>query len=271
MKLFITFFLVTTIITSINAQPGNLEVTYLGNCGFLVSVKEKQVLIDALFNRGFDLYLPPADTVVAKIYERQTPFTDANLLLITHDHPDHFDVGMVCRYLDNSPENRVIGPSLVINSIRGQTKITVSEKQLIEIPGFNIQGIDTIITDVKIKSFFLQHDNRPNIQNVGYLIEIEGITVFHSGDNTGANQSEYDIMQLQKKNIDLAMLNFYGFWGSAEERVFTKCLINPGNIVLMHIPPKEINIVKDSSDKIQDFIDITVFRSSMERKLFIYN
>jgi L-ascorbate metabolism protein UlaG (beta-lactamase superfamily) len=271
MKLIVAFFLVTTILTSINAQPGNPEVTYLGNCGFLISVNEKQVLIDALFNRGFDFYLTPADTIVAKIYQRQAPFAHANLLLITHDHPDHFDAQMVAAYLGANPENRVVAPSLVINSIRSQSGLPVPEKQLIEIPLHTRPGIDTTVQGIRIISYYLQHDNRPNIQNVGYLIEVEGIKVFHSGDNTGAVKAEFELMQFHNKGIDLAMLNFYGFWGSNEERDFTKSLINPGNIVLMHIPPKEFDVVKDSCDKIQDFIDIKVFRSSMERKLFIYN
>ena len=38
----------------------------------------------------------------------------------------------------------------------------------------------------------------------------------------------------------------------------------------MHIPPAEIEIVKDSVKQIDDFIDITVFESSMERKSFFY-
>jgi L-ascorbate metabolism protein UlaG (beta-lactamase superfamily) len=269
MKSIIALFIATTIVTSIIAQPGNPEVTYLGNCGFLISVKEKQVLIDALFNRGFDLYLTPADTIVAKIYQKQAPFAHANLLLITHDHPDHFDAGMVTAYLNASPENRVVAPSLVIKAIRGQPTFTDSGKQLIEIQGDNKPGIVTIIQGVQVTSVYLQHDNRPGIQNVGYLVEMGGITVFHSGDNTGANPAEYERMHLRGKNMDLALLNFYGFWGSKEERDFTKSHLHPQNIVLMHVPPIEFDAVKDSCDQMKDFIDITLLRSSMERKVFI--
>jgi L-ascorbate metabolism protein UlaG (beta-lactamase superfamily) len=270
-KLLLYLIFVNTIVTSIYSQPGRIEVSYIGNCGFLLSSNDKQILIDALFYQGFDYYSAPSDSVVLKIQKGQAPFAHANMLLITHDHPDHFDVKMVCTYLANNPENRVIAPSLVINSIRSQSIIPVSGKQLVEIDEWNKQGMDTIIRGVKIKSFFLQHDNRPKIQNVGYLVEIMGIKVFHSGDNTGADKVEYERMQLQHKNVDLALLNFYGFWGSKEERDFTKSQINPKNIVLMHIPPKEINLVKDSCDRISDFFDVTVFRNSMDRKSFDYN
>jgi L-ascorbate metabolism protein UlaG (beta-lactamase superfamily) len=270
MKLIVALVFVNTIIPSIYSQSGRIEVTYIGNCGFLLSSNDKQILIDALFYKGFDYYSTPADSVVLKIQKGQEPFAHANMLLITHDHPDHFDVNMVGRYLANNPENRVIAPSLVINSIRSQSIIPVSDKQLVEIDELNKQGMDTIIRGVKIKSFSLQHDNRPKIQNVGYLVEIDGIKVFHSGDNTGAVEAEFDRMQLHNRNVDLALLNFYGFRTSKEERDFTKSHINPKNIVLMHIPPKEMNVVKDSCDKISDFIDITIFRNCMDRKSFVY-
>ena len=66
-------------------------------------------------------------------------------------------------------------------------------------------------------------------------------------------------------------MNFYGFWNTKEEREFAVKYINPKNITLMHIPPAEIEIVKDSVKQITDFIDITVFESSMKRKSFFYN
>jgi hypothetical protein len=47
--------------------------------------------------------------------------------------------------------------------------------------------------------------------------------------------------------------------------------INPKKIVLMHIPPKEIESVKESVNKISDFIDITVFDNSMDIKSFKFN
>ena len=76
-------------------------------------------------------------------------------------------------------------------------------------------------------------------------------------------------MQLQKEQIDLALLNFYGFWSTKEKRTFTDEYIHPKRIALTHIPPAEIKTVKDSVKLINDFIDITVFESSMEKNRYI--
>jgi len=119
-----------------------------------------------------------------------------------------------------------------------------------------------------MRSFFIQHDLRPQIENVGYLIGIDKLKVFHSGDYNGSEIVEFKKLQLQDEHIDVAFLNFYGFWNTKEEREFTKEYINPNKIVLTHIPPVKIEIVKDSVKRINDFIDITVFESSMKKKSF---
>lgn len=260
---------ILTSVSTIYSQKKAINVTYIANCGFLVEYGNKQILIDVLINSGYNSYLIPTDSTVSKIMNGQEPFNRSNILLVTHNHPDHFDTQKATKYLNNNSKNTIIAPSLVINSIRNQNNIKIPDRQLIEIPETNQQGFDTVVYGIRIKSYFLQHDNRPEIQNVGYVIEIDGIKVFHSGDNTGANTSEFELMQLQNKSIDVALLNYYGFWNSIEERNFTKSHINPKNIVLMHIPPKEIENVKDSCNKITDFFDITIFLNSMDGKSFI--
>jgi L-ascorbate metabolism protein UlaG (beta-lactamase superfamily) len=270
-KLFLTLIITAVIFTPANSQQRTVEVTYIANCGFMIRINDKKILIDALFKVGPENYLSPSDTIISKIQNGQEPFAHANLLLITHRHPDHFNAPQIARYLKNNPENILIAPSLGMDWIRHQADITIPDIQLIEIPKLNVQSIDTIIRGVKIQTFPLQHDDRPGVQNYGYLFEIDGIKIFHTGDNTGAVAAEYENAQLQSKNIDLALLNYYGFWDSRELRDFTKKYINPKNIVLMHVPPKEVEAVMDSSSRIKDFVEITVFKNSMDKKIFSFN
>lgn len=270
MKIKLIIVMIYAYTISVNSQSKKVDVSYIANCGFLIGSGDKQILIDALFNNGYN-YLTPLDSIVSVIQKGKKSFNHSNSLLITHNHPDHFDAKLVTKYLNNNIKNIVIAPSLVINSIRGQGNLAISDRQLIEIPETNQKGFDTVIYGIKFSSYFLQHDNRPEIQNVGYVIEIDGIKIFHSGDNTGANISEFELMQLQNKNIDVALLNYYGFWNSIEERNFTRKYINPKNIVLMHIPPNEIEAVKDSCNKIHDFLDFTIFKKSIDKKTFIFN
>jgi L-ascorbate metabolism protein UlaG (beta-lactamase superfamily) len=271
MKVFISLLLLANISLVSFSQQKKIDVTYIANCGFLLETQDKQVVIDALFKEGFDNYLVTPDTIAKKIINNQEPFKNAHLMLITHNHEDHFNDSMVVKYLNCNSTNMLIAPSSVTKAILDHPDYNKNKGQIVELDKLNQDQIDTIIQGIRIRSFYLQHDNRPEIENAGYLIDMDGIKIFHTGDCTGADTMQFKNLQLQNKDIDLAFLNFYGFWRSQKKRDFTKEEINPGKIVLMHIPPKEIEFVKESVIKINDFIDITVFDESMEKKSFIFN
>ena len=268
------YFFLILLLTNLVFQPcygqKKIDVTYIANAGFLIESGGKKVIIDALFKNGWNTYLVPTDSVVSKIVKQQTPFNNANLLLITHNHGDHFNDSMVVAYLNQSSDNILIAPPLVTNAILNNLNFNKNENQIVELDLINREKNDTTINGIRVRSFFIQHDTRPQIEQVGYLISINGFIVFHSGDYNGAEIVEFGKLQLQKEQIDLALLNFYGFWSTKEERQFTKEFIAPKQITLIHIPPAEIEIVKDSVKQINDFIDITIFENSIIKKSFIY-
>lgn len=266
--LFSLLLLANLIIQPCSGQ-GKLEVTYIANAGFLIESRGKKILIDALFKNGWGNYLIPSDSVVSKIIDQQEPFNNVNLLLITHNHEDHFNDSMVVAYLNRNPEIFLIAPPLVTNAILKNPDFKNNENQLVKLDKIDREKNDTTINGIRVRSFFIQHDARPQIENVGYLIDIEDFKVFHTGDYNGSEIIEFRKLQLQREQIDLALLNFYGFWSTKEERVFTEENIHPKRISLMHIPPAEIEIVNDSVKQINDFIDISIFERGMQKKSFI--
>ncbi len=247
-----------------------IDVTYIANAGFMIESSGKKILIDALFNKGWNTYLTPADSIVSKIIKQEAPFNDVNLMMITHNHEDHFNDSMVVAYLNTNSENILIGPPLVTNAILKNPNFKKIKNQIVELDKINREKNDTIINGIRVRSFFIQHDSRPQIENAGYLIDIDGFKVFHTGDYNGSEIIGFGKLQLQKEKIDLALANFYGFWSTKEERMFTEDYIHPKRIILMHIPPTEIEAVKDSVKQINDFVDITIFERSMKKKSLIY-
>jgi L-ascorbate metabolism protein UlaG (beta-lactamase superfamily) len=211
------------------------------------------------------------DKIASRIISSQEPFNKVHLMLITHDHGDHFNDSMVVKYLNYNPNNILIAPSSVTKVILEHPDYKKNKNQIVKIDIVNQGKIDTIIQGIRIKSFLLQHDNRPEIENIGYLIDMNGIKILHTGDCTGSDTLQLKNLQLINENIDIAFLNFYGFWRDKKSRDFLMNYINPKNIVLIHIPPKEIESIKGSVNKISDFIDITVFDKSMDRKSFKFN
>jgi len=207
------------------------DVTHIANSGFLIESGHKKILIDALFKQGWDNYLVPSDSIVSDIINQRDIFNKSNLMLITHNHGDHFDASMVVAYLLNNSKNILIAPPLVTHVISKHPNYKKFENQIVKLDKINQDKNDTTIQGIRVRSFFIQHDSRPQIENVGYLIEIDKLKVFHAGDYNGSEIVEFEKLQLQNENIDVAFLNFYGFWNTAEEQKFTEKYIKPKEIV----------------------------------------
>ena len=99
-------------------------------------------------------------------------------MLITHNHEDHFNDSMVVAYLNNNSENILIAPTLVTNAILKNPDLRRNENQIVELDKINREKNDTTINGIRIRSFFIQHDTRPQIERVGYLIDIDGLKYF---------------------------------------------------------------------------------------------
>jgi metal-dependent hydrolase (beta-lactamase superfamily II) len=109
-KAFVPLLVLVFITISSCTQQKKIDVTYIANAGFLIESSGKQIIIDALFKQGWDNYLIPEDSIVTNIITQQPPFNNSNLMLITHDHADHFNASMVVACLINNPEIVLIAP-----------------------------------------------------------------------------------------------------------------------------------------------------------------
>jgi L-ascorbate metabolism protein UlaG (beta-lactamase superfamily) len=79
------------------------SITYVGNAGFLISIGDKKILIDALF-KGFEGSYKLPQEVQDKLTLAQAPFDDVDLILVTHAHSDHIDPVMVLQHMQNNPD-----------------------------------------------------------------------------------------------------------------------------------------------------------------------
>ena len=98
---------------------------------------------------------------------------DAQAVLITHEHFDHFDEKLIAQALEDRPELRVFGPGSVVGrwaARRGQVRAVAAGEQL-SIAGFDIAVFGELHA--------LIHRDVPRVANVGYLVDSE---LYHPGD-----------------------------------------------------------------------------------------
>jgi L-ascorbate metabolism protein UlaG (beta-lactamase superfamily) len=95
-------------------------------------------------------------------------------VLVTHDHPDHFDADVLTAALDAQPELRVWAPADVVTALgEHDGRVTaVAPGDTIQAGGFSVEvhGGDHAVI----------HADLPAMSNVGFLVDGR---VFHPGDS----------------------------------------------------------------------------------------
>lgn len=239
------------------------EITYIGNEGFMIKNNNKKVFIDALYYYTYGGGIINTDTLVRnRIMANKEQFSNADLFLITHNHPDHYDQPMMTKFLNGNPQAKLVAQADIVNGI---TKSTLAG-QLVKIAPAKFHSTDTTINNIPVTVYNLIHDIGYRIPNVGYVANIDGLTIFHAGDNTFEDTLEYTGFNLKEKNIDVAFLNYNGYWKTARQREFIMKHIHPKYIVLMHIPTTGIETIKKTVGELPDsFVPVIVFSASMEK------
>lgn len=127
-------------------------------------------------------------------------------LLCTHRHSDHLDYGSVPVILKNNPTVRIIAPRAEAASV--QQTGAAPEQQLLVNAGEDIQLSSAVrVSVVPACHEELKTDAAGNHHYLGYIIRINDITLYHSGDCIPfAGQREI----LQKYGVDIALLPING-------------------------------------------------------------
>lgn len=190
--------------TSLEAQE--LTLTYLGNMGVLLESGDRRIVIDGFQRGGLPAYAAVPPELLAPLERAQPPFELLTAALTTHRHLDHFDRASVRARLETDTLVVYGAAAEVMDSLRVDgavprparlRTVRVGDKGLTEIaPG--ITALD------------LPHNRTPTraAENVGYLVEIAGLTVLHVGDAdpTPENFAPY---QLPARRIDIAIVPYW--------------------------------------------------------------
>lgn len=110
----------------------------------------------------------------------------ADLLLVTHQHGDH---------------NKI-------------DKVTLKESgQMIQCPTDIVAGDEIETQGMKITAVSAYNKNHPAEVNVGYILEVDGLTIYHSGDTSMTEQ----MPELAAFDIDYALVCMDGYYNMGPE------------------------------------------------------
>jgi L-ascorbate metabolism protein UlaG (beta-lactamase superfamily) len=249
--------------TAQNSGKSPLEVTYIANEGFLISLGGTKVLIDAL--QKTKNYTSPSDDVAASMLEGISPFDDVDYVLVTHDHADHFSAEMVSRFLLNHPGTQFIASSEACNKLTGDS----AAKRRCSGIDLKMGGHRTIRgKKAEIVALRLEHSGSRDISNLAFLVRSNGYTIMHVGDALLAHNEE-NLRAIDWSSFGVDLLFVEHFDRSTPAQDIIKNLIKPRHVVLMHIPAGEEEEVRNAPIKAHPLA--VVFGKELETKTFERN
>jgi L-ascorbate 6-phosphate lactonase len=176
---------------------GMLAVWFLGQVSVVVKGGSKVIYIDPyLANSPYRRYEPPL---------RPEEATNADYVLITHDHIDHLDPDTIPVMARAGGHTVYVAPGYCLEALAGygippERRIHAKTNEWRELPGFRYKPIPAAHEE-------LEYDPALDHRFVGYVLELNGVTFYHAGD-TIIYPGLIDAVKAER--VDLALLPING-------------------------------------------------------------
>ena len=192
----------------LDKMTSDVEITFIGNCGFLIVSGDTKILVDA----PCTWYLI-SDETMELMENGEPPFDEVDLVLITHAHGDHFNAEAVGKHLENNPHAVFVSTYQTITELkRASPNLEGMQERLIGVEPEVGERILLTANGIDVEVFNLPHGENP-ISNNGYLFTVGGVKMFHTGDFTG-EYFKAIAYQLPGEGIDIAFVPYFSLHGA---------------------------------------------------------
>jgi L-ascorbate metabolism protein UlaG (beta-lactamase superfamily) len=147
----------------------------------------------------------------------------ADLILITHEHSDHFDKGDIAALWQ--PTTVLVGPAEVTRQVEGETR-TVAPGDTVTVSGVTVRAVAAYNTNKFREPGAVFHPKED--AKVGYVVELDGTTYYHAGDTDV-------IEEMAEIEVDVAMIPVSGTYVMTADEAAVACgKLRAGVVVPMH-------------------------------------
>lgn len=241
-------------------QPA-LDVTYIGNEGFLIQAGGKKVLVDALFD-GQTRRLAPSPELLAQMTGGSGLFADVDLLLVTHRHGDHFNPKPVTEFLRHRKRCRLIAHTQVVDLLRKEEGFAQIQDQIHEVRLESGSRASMTINGIALNVLGLDHAEDRQTRDLAFIVNLGGTRFLHVGDATVENSlAHLNAYPFGTMHVDVLFLEYFDQSPATQQFIGEK--IKPSQIVAMHILPAELE--EESKNIRAAYPHAIIFKLSMER------
>ncbi|HYJ88676.1 MAG TPA: MBL fold metallo-hydrolase [Pyrinomonadaceae bacterium] len=223
-----------------NENGRGLLVTYIANEGVLVSSGDKQVLIDGLHREYKPAYAFPPPDLLRSLESAASPYSKIDLILVTHIHGDHFHPLSVGLHLQNNPKARLVSSEQIAEGVKKEFGgFSTIESRIERVAHEWKRKVALNVSGINLKGLGLKHSgaNFSWIQNLGYVVELNGAKILHIGD-ADMTEENFSSLGLVEEKIDVAFIPYW-FLLSNTGRAIVQNHIRPKQVIAVHISPAE--------------------------------
>ncbi|MFA8435425.1 MAG: MBL fold metallo-hydrolase [Marinifilaceae bacterium] len=263
----ITFFLLLFALVGCNNRQKQVELTYIANAGFLLTSNSTSILIDALHKHGPNVYLKPSSGLLDSMIQGNSMFRKIDFLFITHRHPDHFNDSLTFEFLSKHRETQLICPVQVTEILKKNGEIYQKFSDRISTIALDTGRTERFeVAGLKFSASHSRHADDYEVENLIYIIELNGTKIMHSGDSYDVHAMELNDINFKAEQIDLAILTAgYG----RNKFSIAKEQIRPKEIVFCHFYQNLSERLATAMEKdTATFENITVFFNRLESRKY---
>ncbi|MGQ9668315.1 MAG: MBL fold metallo-hydrolase, partial [Anaerolineae bacterium] len=178
-----------------------------------------QRVLEKIHWLGHDAFRIDADKVIyIDPYQLEAGEPKADIILITHDHFDHYSPDDVKKL--RKAGTTVVSIAAVTKKVRGAAVETVSPGDKVTVQGVDIEAVPAYNVDKQFHPKSAGH--------VGFIITVDGVRIYHAGDTDF-------IPEMANFRVDIALLPVSGTYVmTAEEAVRAAGAIKPKLAIPMH-------------------------------------
>ena len=211
-----------------------VKITYLQNDGVMISDGTFKVIIDALFNNATG-WIELSTSGVNSLTSARSPYDQANVLMVTHNHGDHYNPASVNSYLSASLTTSFISTPQVVPNIASSSQVFDVSPDLGDSAVNIVNGVEIEVLNI---THFNPQDgtNFANTVNYAFIVHLGGLKILHIGDGD-LNNANFESFNLKDQAIDVALIPTFVFSGQLTQsnRDVLIDLISPQHIIGLHL------------------------------------
>jgi L-ascorbate metabolism protein UlaG (beta-lactamase superfamily) len=182
-------------------------------------------MIENIHWLGHDSFrLDGSSTVYIDPWKLSAEACPADLILVTHDHFDHFSTDDIARVATS--RTTLIGPASVTEQVGGVAAVTLSAGETATVGGVTVTAVPAYNIDKFRRPGEVFHPRAAG--GLGYIVELDGCRIYHAGDTDA-------IPEMREVRCDVALLPVSGTYVMTAEEAAGACrMISAAAVAPMH-------------------------------------